>query len=120
MQTAVYSILIVEDDLSIQKLLALWCLRLGHAVVCASDGHEAISKLDEFVPTYIITDLSMPDMDGFALIKHLRSDNRFARTRIVILTGLDKASVDAINPFTVSAILQKPLKFSQLRTALHG
>lgn len=120
MEMEVYSILIVEDDVSIQKLLALWCLRLGHNVQCANNGYEATEKLGEFVPDYIITDLSMPGMDGFTLIKHIRSSQMFAHTKIIVLTGLDKAHIDEVNPFTVSAVLPKPLRFSQLRTALHG
>jgi CheY-like chemotaxis protein len=113
-------ILVVEDDESIRNLLVTWCRFLGHEVEAVDNGAAAVVWLRHVVPDFIITDLSMPGMNGFDLIDTIRHDVRLSRTKVIVLTGLSGAAIADVNDFAVSAILQKPIKFQQLRIALHG
>ena len=53
----------------------------------ASDGLEALASIEKHLPDLVITDVMMPNMDGFALCERLRADIRTAFVPIIILTG---------------------------------
>jgi len=59
----------------------------GHDVRVAHGGVEALSAAREFVPNVMILDLGMPEMDGYAVARAVRSDPRFASTRLIALSG---------------------------------
>ena len=63
-----HSILIVEDEHTLRRLLE-YRLGMQYDVRTASNGEEAIERLDEELPNLIISDIMMPKMDGFALQK---------------------------------------------------
>src|SRR5205823_1292279 len=66
-------ILIADDNVCTRKALAnLLCLQ-GHRVRCAADGAEAMRLLDEETPGVLVLDLTMPGMDGLAVLRHLRA-----------------------------------------------
>lgn len=93
------TILIVEDDevnvMYIQESLKR--RRIGNRTVVASDGVEALDILrgssgkEPLVEPYLILlDISMPRMDGFQFLKHLRGDERLKRSVVFILTSSDE------------------------------
>jgi PleD family two-component response regulator len=82
-------LLVVDDDrgmkLVIQK--ALEKIPFPMDIELASDGLEALAALEKHLPDLVITDVMMPNMDGFALCQRLRADIRTAFVPIIILTG---------------------------------
>ena len=108
------SILIVEDDASIQRLVRTVLLRKGYKVDIAADGLEAVSKLGLADYDVIILDLMMPNLDGFSFMTAM-ARNTPERLKHVIITSA--ASPSLINeklkgiPFD---LLPKPFDIEEL------
>ena len=68
------SILVVEDMPQIRGLLEVTLRFEGFPVESATDGEDALKKIKENRPALVITDILMPNMDGFALVYNLRKD----------------------------------------------
>ena len=80
------SILIVEDDASIRRLVRTVLLRQGYKVDVAADGLEAIAKLGLAEYNVIILDLMMPNLDGFEFMTAM-AQNAPERLKRVIVTS---------------------------------
>jgi len=80
-------ILIVDDDLQIQKLLKKIIVSKGYNVATASDGFEAGIKVMKFKPNLVILDLMIPKVDGFEVCKQIKENPDTAYIKIMILTG---------------------------------
>jgi len=81
------SILIVEDDAHILRLLHRAVSNLGYEVISAWNGREALDKVFRFQPRLIITDLMLPEINGEELIRRLRVNKETASLPIIIFTG---------------------------------
>lgn len=80
-------ILLAEDDEFSRDMLMRRLERHGFAVICASDGREALNAARSQKPDLILIDLDMPVMNGRAAMSALRSDPRTFRIPIVVLTA---------------------------------
>ena len=81
-----HKVLVVDDDKAIRELLAKILNRVGRfEIYTASDGYEAYEKFCRVEPDLIITDLSMPRIDGFGLCRRIRD---VSAVPILVLTGL--------------------------------
>jgi PAS domain S-box-containing protein len=80
-------VLIVEDNLDTQQLLADSFGELGTEVRRASNGKEALEILENFTPSAIITDLSMPVMGGVEFLGRIHSDGKFNHIPVIVLTA---------------------------------
>jgi len=88
-------------------------LRLeGFTVELASDGQEALQKAVELLPDVIITDLSMPIMDGWETIRRLRADERTRRIPIIACSGEEAPS--GTHDSWADAVLTKPCPLETL------
>ena len=65
-------ILVVEDHPTNRMLIAKQLDRLGYRYVLTTNGLEALAQLDELQPALVLTDVSMPHMDGYTLARHIR------------------------------------------------
>lgn len=112
-------VLIVEDDNILLKLykamLASWSLPIE--IITAGNGIEGLILIGRDAPDLMITDLSMPGMDGFQLIRSLASSTLRAGMEIVVVTGLDAADIESRGglPSDVRTFT-KPVPFDRLRT----
>ena len=85
-------VLVIEDSDDTRELYAV-ALRLeGLTVEEARDGQEALHKAVELLPDIIVTDLSMPVMDGWETIRRLRADDRTCRIPIIACSGEEAPS----------------------------
>jgi signal transduction histidine kinase len=80
-------ILIVDDNVDAAESLGTMLAYSGHDVRVAHGGVEALSAAREFAPNVMILDLGMPQMDGYAVARAVRSDPQFASTRLIALSG---------------------------------
>src|SRR5262249_55039818 len=71
--------------------------KLGHRVLSASNGLEALRRVEESSPDLLILDLAMPQMDGLSALRRLRGDERFRRMPVIMLTasGLERDAREA-------------------------
>jgi DNA-binding response OmpR family regulator len=80
-------ILVVEDEASILKILSRRLEASNYEVSAALDGQEGLQKALADPPDLIISDVMMPNMDGYTFIKKLRTDPRGAKIPVIILTA---------------------------------
>jgi two-component system, cell cycle response regulator DivK len=112
-------ILIAEDKATSRELLRTVLENQGYAVTEAADGEEALQKARSEVPDLILLDLQMPVLNGYAVLKELRQEQRFATVPIVAVTASamqgdrEKALVAGFNGY-----LTKPLALSRLRSEI--
>ncbi len=81
-------ILIVEDDRYISKMYQLKLSLDGFDVQVADNGRIGIEKVKELHPDIVLTDILMPEMDGFDVIKAIKGDPELATTPILIMSNL--------------------------------
>lgn len=81
-------ILIVEDDRYISKMYQLKLSLDGFDVQLADNGRIGIEKAKEFKPDIVLTDILMPEMDGFDVIKALKADTELVTIPILIMSNL--------------------------------
>jgi len=81
-------ILIVEDDRYISKMYQLKLSLDGFEVQVAENGRLGIEKVKEFRPDIVLTDILMPEMDGFEVIKAIKADTELSATPILIMSNL--------------------------------
>jgi two-component system, chemotaxis family, chemotaxis protein CheY len=82
------SVLFADDDADIRALASQLLGRGGHHVVTAGDGSEAITLLTEFLPDVVITDLNMPQQDGYAVCRAVRQSPQLRHIPLVLITAL--------------------------------
>ena len=70
-------ILVADDSPSIRKFVTFSLAMKGYEIISAVDGMEALEKLPNKQVSLVITDLNMPNLDGFELIKSIRSNEQF-------------------------------------------
>jgi len=80
-------ILVVDDNVDAAESLGTMLAYSGHDVRVAHGGVEALTAAREFAPNVMILDLGMPEMDGYAVARAVRSDPKIASTRLIALSG---------------------------------
>ena len=108
-------ILLVDDEEQIRKLLETSLQRRGYEVVIATDGIEALRQIRAKLPDLIVTDVNMPNMNGFELTRRLRADHRTARVPIVMLSARKQAD-DILTGYAEGAdeYIAKPVEMAVL------
>jgi pilus assembly protein CpaE len=108
-------ILFVDDEEQIRKLLSAWLTRHGYEVVVANDGWEALKSIRAKAPDLVITDVNMPNMNGFELTRRMRSDHRTARIPVVMLSARKQAD-DVLTGYAEGAdeYVPKPVEMAVL------
>lgn len=113
----VLTVLVVEDDASLLRLyrarLALWPMPLD--LKCVDSGVAALLQIGRNCPDLLITDLRMPGMDGFQMLREVRKNALADRAKIVVVTGLDESEIAANGglPSDIE-VLPKPVPFDRL------
>lgn len=113
-------VLMVDDDRTLLRLYELemdgWDLPL--TVMKAYDGFEALIQIGAERPDLLISDLSMPGMDGFRMIRTLRENPIYASMAIIVISGLEKATMLAMGLPSDIPVFPKPVPFAQLQAAV--
>ncbi|MFQ3581344.1 MAG: response regulator [Chloracidobacterium sp.] len=86
-------VLIAEDDPASRTLLQIWLRRDGYEITSVDNGKAALEAARQIRPDLVLSDVMMPEMDGFELCRQLRADPQLGEVPIVLVTTLaDKAS----------------------------
>jgi CheY-like chemotaxis protein len=103
-------ILVVDDSTTVRKFVAASLNMKGFRVVTAADGVEALERMPAEKFDLIITDLNMPDMDGFEFIRSLRETPEYRDIPIIVLSSMtDLKNKDYALELGALAFLEKPL-----------
>ena len=110
-------VLIADDDRLIRAMLREVLAELGHEVVEAENGEEAVARAERERPDALIVDFLMPRLSGLDALKRLRASGR--RFPAVLLTAISDSSVRAVGGEEApDAILEKPFTKRGLERAL--
>ena len=114
------NVLLVEDDSSVRRILALQLETRGFAVRTAADGAEGFRALQEALPDCVVLDLMMPVMDGFELLKRIRSLGRTANLPVLILTASeDEKHRLRTQQYLADAYISKPYELERVVTTIN-
>jgi chemosensory pili system protein ChpA (sensor histidine kinase/response regulator) len=80
-------VLVVDDSLTVRRVTQRLLTREGYRVALAKDGLDALERLAEETPQVVLSDIEMPRMDGFDLVRNLRADARFADLPVIMITS---------------------------------
>ena len=110
-----FNILVVDDSLTMRKVLGRLLEREGFEVILAKDGLDAMQVLLQLTPDAILTDIEMPRMDGFGLARNIRDDARTARTPLIMISSrtADKHQ-NLAKEIGVDAFFGKPVQDDEL------
>ncbi|AAZ26477.1 response regulator [Colwellia psychrerythraea] len=115
------TIIIVEDDKQHADLLVefIEVLYPKFEVKVAYSGFEAGSMIEKIKPSIIFLDLVMPDIDGFAVCKHIRSNEASKNTPIIAMSGLSQQeNIEKVIASGANTFLMKPIRLSVLKQAV--
>ncbi|MFW5941210.1 MAG: response regulator [Chloroflexota bacterium] len=114
-------ILIVDDDKILLESIADLLLLSDFQVITAGNGLEALEIIEQDMPDCIVSDVMMPEMDGYALLEALREDERWARIPIVLITAYERPlKQHKRGDLTPDAVLVKPFDVDDLVDAIHN
>jgi DNA-binding response OmpR family regulator len=108
-------VLVADDDAWILRMVTTVLEKRGYSVETANDGEEALRCALAHSPDLLITDIVMPQMDGWALVRNLRARPELATLPVIFLTGLS-SDEDRILGFRLGAddYVTKPFRFEEL------
>lgn len=88
------TVLLVDDDPDIRRILEFTLSAEGFEVVTASDGEEAVKLARQLVPDVMVLDVMMPGFDGYGVLEHVRSNPITQNIRVLMLSA--KATDDDV------------------------
>jgi chemosensory pili system protein ChpA (sensor histidine kinase/response regulator) len=80
-------IMVVDDSLTVRKITTRFLQREGYRVCTARDGVEALEMLEDEMPALMLLDIEMPRMDGFEVVRHVRSGAATRKLPIIMITS---------------------------------
>jgi len=109
-------ILIVEDDFDISNMLHIFFTGHGYEVQVAARGNDALEMCRKQLPDLVVLDIMLPDMDGYAVCKEMRTTTRTSHIPIIFLTQKDERS-DRIAGLELGAddYITKPFDIEELK-----
>lgn len=111
------SILIIEDEANIRKLISVNLVARGYDVIEAGDAQEGLARLLDTAPAMLLLDIKLPDMSGWDVLQIMKDDPLYPIIPVIIIT----ASLGNINPDyalhknkNLRKILKKPISIQEL------
>lgn len=112
-------ILIVDDDAVLLESIADLLLLSDFEVLTASNGAEALQILQSQRPDCVISDVMMPELDGYGLLEAIRNHERWSTIPVILITAYDKPYAKCGGQtLAPDAVLSKPFDVDQLITAI--
>ncbi|MDO6693199.1 response regulator [Aliiglaciecola sp. 3_MG-2023] len=108
------TVLIVDDDKDMGNAIKRVLKKDGFECDTATNGFLAGSKLMQHKPSIMTLDLTMPGLNGFELLKHLRAEEQFQDLKILVISALDQESLDEALALGANAALSKPFEKDKL------
>jgi chemosensory pili system protein ChpA (sensor histidine kinase/response regulator) len=107
--------LVVDDSLTMRKVLSRVLEREDFEVITANDGMDAIQKLQLITPDIILTDIEMPRMDGFEFSRHVRDNEKTANIPLIVISSRTaEKHRNVAKELGVNAFLGKPVQDDEL------
>ncbi|HXI12678.1 MAG TPA: response regulator [Thermoanaerobaculia bacterium] len=107
-------VLVVDDDSMVRLLIPALLRERNFEIEQASDGDEALDKIRVKKFDVIVLDLIMPRVDGFEVLRHLRSAEPALLKRTIVLTGFAGATPEPIDESEIYKLVRKPFQMKDL------
>ncbi len=109
------SVMIVDDEEGIRRLLGTQLAKHGYRINCVSNGAEALKVLSERLYDLVILDLIMPEMDGAEVVMRMKSDEKMIGIPVIVVTGgnVSGAKAEILNAYSIPA-MSKPWNENEL------
>jgi CheY-like chemotaxis protein len=112
-------VLVVEDDVTVARTLAVLLESWGHHVRVAHDGAQALRAAQEEPPDTVVLDIRLPGMDGYEVARRLRAEAGLKKARLLAITGDETANdPHRTREGGITQFLVKPVNPQALRKAL--
>jgi DNA-binding response OmpR family regulator len=112
-------IVVMDDDAGTRMLVSQVLKKEGYEVLAAEDGAKGLALILEFQPDLVVSDVQMPEMDGFAVLEHVRNHELVSTTPIILLTSLqDRTYMRQGMTTGADDYLTKPFAPQELREAV--
>ena len=109
-------ILVADDDSELRELLTYYLAKLGHDVIQAENGPDALATGLKGGLDLIVLDVMMPDMDGYHVAQNLTEKLGDTRPRLLIMTSRDLESDRGLTLLSgTDATIQKPFKLNEFK-----
>ncbi|MAU00043.1 MAG: hybrid sensor histidine kinase/response regulator [Anaerolineaceae bacterium] len=114
-------ILIVDDESYARQTIEMLLLKESYELFFAEDAHEALAQLDDEIPDVILSDVMMPNMDGFELCQRIKRNPKWNHVPIILVTALDSKQ-DLARGLEAGAddFLHKPINGLELRARVRS
>jgi CheY-like chemotaxis protein len=121
MAGAARTVVYVEDEPAVQRLVQFWLLDAGYSVHLAADGAEGLELIRSVQPDLVVTDALMPRMSGDELVEAIRSDPELRSTPIVMATAAaSPLRIERMLARGCTAVLAKPLEEASFLAAVRS
>ena len=108
-------VLVVDDSLTVRRVTQRLLAREGYRVILAKDGLEALESLAKERPAVVLSDIEMPRMDGFDLVRNIRADQKLADLPVIMITSrIAQKHRDYAAELGVNHYLGKPYREEEL------
>ena len=109
------SIVVIDDDIAIGKLITIALNRVGYEVYCATHAREGIDLIREVQPALALIDLRLPDMSGWDCIEIIQNDDKLRYIQLIAITASGQYNREKLISSEINQILIKPFTPSQLQ-----
>jgi len=108
-------VLVVDDSLSVRKMVERALEMKGFEVLAASSGTEAMERIDSARPDLVVCDVVMPDVDGYRICEFVRTHPALAETPVLLISGIvNSAVLERAAQVKSSHVLRKPFTADDL------
>jgi DNA-binding NarL/FixJ family response regulator len=115
------TILVVDDDLGTRLSISDYLELSGYSVIAADDGQEALAMVEEHHPDLIVTDIVMPQMNGYELVRRVRQQPTFRLLPVILLTARTKTQERILGYQSgCDLYLPKPFELEELAAAIRN
>ncbi len=105
-------VFVVEDDPKLNEIISI-TLQNDFELGTCMNGDEALEQLKDVTPQIVVLDLNLPGTSGMDILKSIRADERFAKTRVILATA-DERQAELLTD-EADIVLLKPVSPGQLR-----
>ncbi|KAF3888763.1 MULTISPECIES: response regulator transcription factor [Nostocales] len=114
-------ILVVDDDLGTRLSISDYLELSGYSVITANDGQEALAMVEQYHPDLIVTDIVMPQMNGYELVRRVRQQPSFRLLPVILLTARTKTQERILGYQSgCDLYLPKPFELEELAAAIRN
>ncbi|BAZ69868.1 two-component response regulator [Fischerella sp. NIES-4106] len=120
-QSMPLTILVVDDDPGTRLSISDYLELSGYSVIVADDGQEALAKVEEYHPDLMVTDIVMPRMNGYELVRQVRQKSVFCLLPVILLTARTKTQERILGYQSgCDLYLPKPFELEELGAAIRN